>query len=46
MLYNLEFDGLQKNAAGYYSYKDVMSRFDETLEHYYDFYEEPVKEAA
>ena len=46
MIYNLEFEGLQKNADGYYSYADIISKFNETLEHYYDFYEEPVEKAA
>lgn len=46
MIYYFQFDGLEKNADGYYSYEDVISRFNEALDHYYDYYEEPVSEAA
>ncbi len=31
MLYELELDGLSKNADGYYTYEDVISRFDEAI---------------
>ena len=46
IIYTLEFEGLHKNPDGFYSYADVISRFDESLEHYYDFYEEPAEKAA
>ena len=38
MFYNLEFNGLTKNADGYYKHSDVISRFDEAiaLGHEYD----------
>ena len=31
MLYELELEGLSKNTDGYYSYDDVMTRFDEAI---------------
>ena len=46
MFYELSFEGLQRNADGYYSFEDVMAKFDEALEHYYDYYEGEMQEAA
>ena len=46
MFYELELNGMEKNADGYYDYDDVISRFDEVLSHYYDHYEEEAKIAA
>lgn len=46
MFYDLEFDSLKKNDDGYYLFDDVMARFDETLAHYVDYYEEDVDKAA
>ena len=31
MIYELELDGISKNADGYYRYEDVMARFDEAI---------------
>ena len=46
MMYALEFNGLQKNADGYYRYEDVISRFEEALSHEYDYVEVPLDAAA
>ena len=46
MLYELELEGLQKNADGYYRYEDVIARFEEALSHEYDYLEMPLDAAA
>ena len=42
MMYELELDGISKNADGYYRYEDVIARFDEAIspvDEYIDTYE-------
>ena len=46
MFYELEFEGLNQNKDGYYAYDDVMGKIDDAISHYYDYYEEDLKDAA
>lgn len=46
MMYELELEGIQKNADGYYKYEDVVDRFEEALSHEYDYVEVPMDAAA
>ncbi len=46
MFYELEFDGITKNADGYYKYEDVLSRFDEAISLGSEYLEEDVIDDA
>ena len=46
MFYALEFEGLDQNEDGYYTYDDVMAKIDEAISHYYDYYDEEISDAA
>lgn len=46
MFYELAFEGISKNADGYYRYEDVVSRFDEAILLGNEFIDENVLEEA